>query len=141
MDLLRFNFQNKKMVNLNFWLGHCFDYCTTKLNILRFSILREMEINFFYFIIQLCFCTCHAIKFSSVRYSKSSCSVLFSISIHIFRNKILFASIFRMFLVVWKKCLNLVYVFPVFSLWTLNYVDCVPFSCIDHIHKAHNQAK
>ena len=49
MDLLRFIFQNKKMVNLNFWLGHCFDYCTTKINILGSLILWEMEINFFYF--------------------------------------------------------------------------------------------
>ena len=28
----------------------------------------------------------------------------------------------------------------IFKLWTLNYVDCIPFSCIDSFHMAHNQA-
>ena len=27
------------------------------------------------------------------------------------------------------------------TLWTLNYVDCIPFSCIDSFHMAHNQAE
>ena len=27
------------------------------------------------------------------------------------------------------------------ALWTLNYVDCVTFSCIDSLHIAHNQTK
>ena len=27
------------------------------------------------------------------------------------------------------------------TLWTLNYGDCIPFSCIDSFHMAHNQAK
>ena len=104
MDLLRFNFQDKKMVNLKFWLGHCFDYCTTKINVLTFSILREIEINFFHFYHSVVLLymeaskECHAIKFSNVRYSKSSCRyskiLLFSLSIHIFCNKNFFARTF-----------------------------------------------
>ena len=27
------------------------------------------------------------------------------------------------------------------TLWTLNYGDCIPFSCIDYFHMAHNQVK
>ena len=27
------------------------------------------------------------------------------------------------------------------TLWALNYVDCIPFSCNDSFHIAHNQAK
>ena len=27
------------------------------------------------------------------------------------------------------------------TLWILNYVDCIPFSCIDSFNMAHNQAK
>ena len=29
----------------------------------------------------------------------------------------------------------------VWTLWTLNYVDSIPFSCIDSLHMAYNQAK
>ena len=27
------------------------------------------------------------------------------------------------------------------TLWTLDYIDCIPFSGIDSFHMAHNQAK
>ena len=27
------------------------------------------------------------------------------------------------------------------TLWTLDYGDCIPFSCIDSFHMAHNKAK
>ena len=57
MDLFQFNFQNKKIVNLSFFLDHCFSYCM-KMNILRFLLLWEMEINFFYFYYSVVFCTC-----------------------------------------------------------------------------------
>ena len=74
MDLLRFNFQNKKMVNLHFWLGHCSGYCTMKINILRFSILREMEINFFYF--------CYSVVFLyKVSFKGMSCNQIFQCQI------------------------------------------------------------
>ena len=26
------------------------------------------------------------------------------------------------------------------TVWTLNYVDCIPFSCIDSFHIVHNRA-
>ena len=28
----------------------------------------------------------------------------------------------------------------ILTLWGLNYVDCVPFSCTDSFHIVHNQA-
>ena len=34
-------------------------------------------------------------------------------------------------------CLNNMKV--ILTLWTLNYVDCLPFSCIDSFHVLHNQ--
>ena len=29
----------------------------------------------------------------------------------------------------------------ILTFWAINYVDCVPFSCIDSFHIAHNRAK
>ena len=28
----------------------------------------------------------------------------------------------------------------ILTLWTMNYADCVPFSCIDSLNIVHNQA-
>ena len=115
------------MVNLNFRLGHCFDYCTTKINILRFSILQEIEINFFYFFIQLCFCTCKLQK--NVMQSNFPISDIPNpIAVYCFPYQFIYfvaktfwraSSYIPYVFNSLKKCLNLVYVFPVFPLSTL----------------------
>ena len=70
MDLLRFNFQNTKIVNLHFWLDHCFDYCTTEINILGVLILWEMEINYY-----------SVVFFLNVSFKRMSCNQIFQCQI------------------------------------------------------------